>query len=301
MTAARSPRQARRRTCSWRRRQAAAFFQAVLSGRSAGVPGAVAMLHLAQNEHGRLPWSPCSRDSERLARTASSSVPGSPTASAGHSPQAQTPDVSAYFTQADGHKSRPAIVLKNPAYAATLRRIAAEGPAALLAGPIAADIVAKLHEEPLPGTMTLADLAAYRAARSRRFAGPIASGGLRTARAVGRSRRPLEGLGLLEHTDIATRGPADPQGWFEFAQAERLMYADDCLRRRSGLRAGAGRRPARPGLSRRTGAADRTDAPGRRPRPAIRPARRATGPDATHRAGRHLLVHLVDAGATWSR
>ena len=36
----------------------------------------------------------------------------------------------------------------------------------------------------------------------------------------------LEGLGLLEHTDIAKRGPADPQAWFEIAEAERLMYAD---------------------------------------------------------------------------
>ncbi|MDR3509173.1 MAG: gamma-glutamyltransferase, partial [Caulobacteraceae bacterium] len=26
--------------------------------------------------------------------------------------------------------------------------------------------------------------------------------------------------------DIATRGPTDPQAWFEFAQASRLMYAD---------------------------------------------------------------------------
>ncbi|MEP6968785.1 MAG: gamma-glutamyltransferase, partial [Pseudomonadota bacterium] len=37
----------------------------------------------------------------------------------------------------------------------------------------------------------------------------------------------LEGLGLLERTDIATRGPGDPVAWFELAQAERLMYADD--------------------------------------------------------------------------
>jgi gamma-glutamyltranspeptidase/glutathione hydrolase len=35
------------------------------------------------------------------------------------------------------------------------------------------------------------------------------------------------GLGILEHTDIATRGPADPRAWFELSQAERLMYADD--------------------------------------------------------------------------
>ena len=37
----------------------------------------------------------------------------------------------------------------------------------------------------------------------------------------------LEGLGLLARTDIAAHGPADAKGWFELAQAERLMYADD--------------------------------------------------------------------------
>ena len=33
------------------------FGQAILSGRSAGVPGALAMLYLAHKEHGRLAWS----------------------------------------------------------------------------------------------------------------------------------------------------------------------------------------------------------------------------------------------------
>jgi gamma-glutamyltranspeptidase/glutathione hydrolase len=36
----------------------------------------------------------------------------------------------------------------------------------------------------------------------------------------------LEVLGLLERTDIASRGPADPQAWLLFAEASRLMYAD---------------------------------------------------------------------------
>jgi gamma-glutamyltranspeptidase/glutathione hydrolase len=33
-------------------------------------------------------------------------------------------------------------------------------------------------------------------------------------------------MGLLERTDIAARGPNDPQAWFLFAEASRLMYAD---------------------------------------------------------------------------
>ncbi len=37
----------------------------------------------------------------------------------------------------------------------------------------------------------------------------------------------LEGLGLLERTDIAKRGPDDAVAWLQLAEAERLMYADD--------------------------------------------------------------------------
>ena len=31
---------------------------------------------------------------------------------------------------------------------------------------------------------------------------------------------------ILERTDIGARGPDDPQAWFLFAEASRLMYAD---------------------------------------------------------------------------
>jgi gamma-glutamyltranspeptidase/glutathione hydrolase len=36
----------------------------------------------------------------------------------------------------------------------------------------------------------------------------------------------LQLLALLQRTDIAARGPGDPQAWFLFAEASRLMYAD---------------------------------------------------------------------------
>jgi len=36
----------------------------------------------------------------------------------------------------------------------------------------------------------------------------------------------LEMLAILDQTDIATRRPSDPQAWFLFAQASRLIYAD---------------------------------------------------------------------------
>jgi gamma-glutamyltranspeptidase/glutathione hydrolase len=203
------------------------FFGAVLSGRSAGVPGAIAMLRLAQKEHGRLPWSRLFAGSEALAGDGFIVTARLANDINGREPQAQTPDISAYFTKPGGGRYGIGDRLRNPAYAATLRLIAAEGPNALLKGKVAADIVAKLAEAPAPGGMTVNDLAAYRPIeekalcrpyhRLRVCEPPAPSGGVVT----------LEILGLLAHTDIASRRPTDPQAWYLLSQAERLAYADD--------------------------------------------------------------------------
>ena len=109
------------------------FYEAVLSGRSAGVPGAVAMLALAQKEHGRLAWAPLFGDAERLADERLHRQPA-----AGRSWQRaarrrpRRPTSSPISPSADGTTVKAGDRLRNPAYAATLRRIAAEGPAALL-------------------------------------------------------------------------------------------------------------------------------------------------------------------------
>ena len=203
------------------------FFQAVLSGRSAGVPGAVAMLALAQKEHGRLAWKSLFADSERLATDGFAVSPRLAGYIAGNSAQAKAPDMAAYFTKPDGKRYVAGDVLKNPAYAATLRRIAAEGPTAILAGPIGADIVARLARDPLPGTMTAADLAAYRPHEAPALCRPFHQWTVCEPDAPSGGVVTLEALGILERTDIGAHGPADAQGWYLLSQAERLAYADD--------------------------------------------------------------------------
>ncbi|MFI4976066.1 MAG: gamma-glutamyltransferase family protein [Caulobacterales bacterium] len=203
------------------------FAQAILSGRSAGAPGAVAMLYLAHKEHGRRPWRDLFGDAERLA---SDGFVVSPRLAgmigANFAPQPKAPDAVRYFTKPDGTKYKAGDVLKNPAYAATVRRIAEEGPRAILTGRIAADIVKRLSEDPLPGTMTLADLAAYQPHESQALCRPYRIYVVCTAQAPSGGPALLLGLGLLERTDIAGHGPTDAQGWLELAEAERLMYAD---------------------------------------------------------------------------
>ena len=110
--------------------------QAIVSGRSAGVPGAIAMLYLAQAEHGKLAWKDLFGDAERLAdRRLPGAGPRWPRRPRSRAPQASQPDAIAYFTKPDGTKVKAGDIMKNPAYAATLRKIAAEGPKAHPGGP----------------------------------------------------------------------------------------------------------------------------------------------------------------------
>jgi gamma-glutamyltranspeptidase/glutathione hydrolase len=199
--------------------------EAILSGRSTGAPGAVAMLHLAQGQHGKLPWKDLFGEAERLA-TEGFPAPGRmAAAAAGRAPQAATPDAVAYFTKPDGSKIQSGDLVRNPAYAETVRKIAAEGAKAILEGSIAQAIVAKVQEAPNPGTLSLADLAAYKAKAGPAVCRPYRVYIVCTPPAPSGGPAVLEGLGILENTAIAEH-PDDAQGWYLFAQASRLMYAD---------------------------------------------------------------------------
>jgi gamma-glutamyltranspeptidase/glutathione hydrolase len=206
--------------------QPLSYADAVTSGRSTGVPGAIAMLGLAQSKFGRLAWQDLFGTAERLAadgyvvpqrlgRFANSTFA-----------QATLPDARALFTHADGTVVKAGDTLRNPAYAETLRTIAQRGPRALLEGPLAAAIVERTHAEPRPGTLTLADLAAYRPAEAKPLCKPYRIYLVCVPPPPSSGVGLLELLGLLERTDIATRGPNDPQAWLLFAEASRLMYAD---------------------------------------------------------------------------
>src|SRR6202000_2858229 len=126
----------------------------------------------------------------------------------------------------DGTKYVAGDILKNPAYAAMLRRLAAEGPRALYEGKVAAEIVARGQAEPLPGGLTTPDLAGYRPKVTPALCRPYRVYVVCTAPDPAGGEALLQCLGTPAPPDIDKRGPADPQGWFELAEAERLMYAD---------------------------------------------------------------------------
>ncbi len=188
---------------------------AVRTGKSTGTPGAVTMLALAHAQHGKLAWKDLFGEAIHLAEDGFP-VPARMADAAGRA----GPEIQAYV---GGRKAGD--ILKNPAYAATVRALAAN-PRAINEGPIAAAIAAKVGEAPNPGTISVADLAGYRPnttpALCRPYrvyivcAPPPPSGGIGV----------LMALGIYENLPIDKYKPTDPEAWYLFAEGQRVMYAD---------------------------------------------------------------------------
>ncbi|WP_396594529.1 gamma-glutamyltransferase family protein [Brevundimonas sp. R86498] len=205
------------------------FFDAVLSGRSTGAPGAVAALAMAQAAHGTLPWNQLFGDAERLARdgfVVSPRLAGMIALTRG---QARTRWAEAYFTKPDGSRYVAGDVLRNPAYAQTVAALADQGIEALRRGPVAEAIVEAVQAGPNPGALTLEDLGGYR---------PIARDALcRPFRiyVVCVPPPPSSGVAVLQllamaetpgAASVLAEGETSAAAWTRFAQLQRLMYAD---------------------------------------------------------------------------
>jgi gamma-glutamyltranspeptidase / glutathione hydrolase len=202
------------------------FAAAVVSGRATGVPGAVAALALAHQEHGSLAWRDLFGGAIATAEEGFIISPRLGRFLPQPYPQLQNSDGLRYFTRADGTRMAAGDRLRNPDYAAFLRRLAKDGPDALYRGSTAAKIVARTRQAPLEGTMTMADMANYRVAKRVPICAPYRGYKVCAPPPPSSGVGMLALLGLLERTDIAKRGPEDPQAWFLFAEASRLMYAD---------------------------------------------------------------------------
>jgi|APFEC2959095171_1045051.scaffolds.fasta_scaffold00052_115 gamma-glutamyltranspeptidase/glutathione hydrolase len=202
------------------------FFTAVVSGRATGVPGVVRMLALAQERHGNLAWKDLFGDVIRTADQGFTVTERLAGMIASRAPQARGADAVAYFRNERGEQIRAGDTLRNPAYAAFVRRLAAQGPDAMYKGETARRIVARLREGEFASTMTEADIAGYKPEVRDAVCNPY------RVYILCAPPPPSSGVGLLqlmamiERTDIGTRGPNDPVAWIKYAEASRVMYAD---------------------------------------------------------------------------
>jgi gamma-glutamyltranspeptidase/glutathione hydrolase len=203
------------------------FYAAVVGGRSVGVPGTVRLLETVHRRHGRLPWARLFARAIALAENGFAVSPRLNTMVAGetHWTQDRARD---YFLGADGRAKPVGTTLRNPAYAQTLRTLAAGGADAFYSGAIADDIIRTANGHAAnPGDLTRADLAGYRVKtrqpvcggyRGYRICGmPLPSSGGTTV---------LQILKMLEPYDIASMGPASFWSVHFISEADRLAYAD---------------------------------------------------------------------------
>ena len=214
------------------------FMEAVVGGRSVGTPGAVAMLALAHRQHGRLPWTRLFEPAITLAEQGFAVSPRLHALLSEESALKADPVAAAYFYRADGTPHPVGHVLKNPALAAVLRDIAAQGPRALHEGPQARAIVERVRQHAgNPGLLSTDDLRNYRPVerealcfdhgaigRALRICGfpPPSSGAV----AIGQI------LGLLARTPQGNRpldGAPDAPWLHAYTEASRLAFADRAL------------------------------------------------------------------------
>jgi gamma-glutamyltranspeptidase/glutathione hydrolase len=202
------------------------FLDAWQSGLAVGVPGVVAMYRQAHDRHGRLPWADLFQPAIRLAEEGfevSPRLAGLLERMKQYTRLDDNPVTAAYFYP-DGEALQAGDRRTNPEYAATLKAVAEEGIRAFYAGDVAAEIVAAVAEGPDPGTLSLADIAAYRPAEREAVCGPWRS--LRICSATPPSSGAMEILVANLYDALLPDNPDREDRIASFVDAQRLAYAD---------------------------------------------------------------------------
>ena len=202
------------------------FADAVNSGLAAGVPGVLRALELAHQRHGRLPWARLFQPAIRLAEEGFAVSPRLHMQVKGNRHLAAQAAARDYFYP-QGQPAAVGEVLKNSALAEVLRRVASEGVSAFYRGDVARDMVQAVSAHARPGTLSVQDLAEYRAierepvcSRYQQYQicgmGPPSSGPIAV----------MQMLGMLQQHDVASMQPGSREAVHFFAEAARLAFAD---------------------------------------------------------------------------
>lgn len=203
------------------------------SGLSIGAPGAVAVLNLAHQDHGTLAWS------ETFAPALRHSTQGFAVSPRMHNSivsyeknfykniEDGPTELYNYLHLEDGSPLPIGHILKNPAYAETLKVIAAD-PRAFYEGDIANKIAAAAQQMPNGGTLTTQDLKDYNAVKRDAYCSKY-----RKTTLCG-SALPSSWVSvsmvmsiLNEAPQFSDAGADDPANWTLLAEALRITYADN--------------------------------------------------------------------------
>ena len=201
-------------------------------GRSVGVPGALSVLKTLHERHGKLPWERLFEPAIQLANEGfpfpryMHTVLSAPNAAKDHS------EMLALYFDADQRVLPLGTVLKNPAYANTMNRIAKQGPAGFLAQGGGAALVAGVQRGAHPSMISEADLRAYRAEPREPLCapflvykvcamGPTSFGGVVVLQMLQMMEARMQGVAQTARFNFD-----DPTFVHLYAEAGRLAQAD---------------------------------------------------------------------------
>lgn len=202
------------------------FLEAWQSGNAVGVPGAIALYKLAHDTYGTLPWATLFEPAITLASegfTVSAKMAGYLPQMAQISRLDENPGSAEYFYP-NGQPLQAGSTLRNPEYAHTLERVAQEGPSAFYSGEIAQAMAEAAQAGPDRGSMTVEDIAGYKAVERDAICGPWRD--LNICSATPPSSGAMQIMVANLYDELVPENATQAQQIAAFVDAQRMAYAD---------------------------------------------------------------------------
>lgn len=205
------------------------YIQAVYSGKSVGVPSAVALYKAAHEKFGKLAWGPQFDAAIKLADDGfivSPRLANSLGARFLSGPLGTNPASGAYFFP-NGKALAVGDRRTNAEYAATLRRVAKEGPSAFYSGAIAQSIISAVHAGDIKGDLSLKDLADYKVLVKPAVCGPFQDYRICSAPPASSGGVAMNQIMSIYEAIVAQNDDVTDDSLLrDFVLAEQLGYAD---------------------------------------------------------------------------
>lgn len=204
------------------------YMDVIPGGLSVGVPGNMRLMEMAHKKWGKLEWKALFQPAIKLAEEGYEVTPVLHNWLVQFEPLWKDFPAARAIYYVGGKPAPVGTRLKNPAYAAVLRDIAARGPDAFYTGANARAISDAVTKAPRNATpLTTRDIAAYKAKER-----PAVCTAYRVYKVCGMGP-PSSGattvfgiLGMLEGWDMKAMGKDNPMSWHLLSEAMQLAYAD---------------------------------------------------------------------------
>ena len=204
------------------------FMNAVVGGRSVGVPGIPKLLEDVHKRYGKLPWASLFEKPITLAEQGFAVSPRmAKSIEQNLEPLQRYPQTAAYFLP-DGKPLAAGTVLKNPEFARSVRLLAEKGSAPFYQGMQAQNIVrAVTGAVDNPGKISMADLKNYQVIERQPVCAPyreyeVCGMGAPSSGAIALGQI----LGVLQNQDMKALGLENIHSWRWIGDASRIAFAD---------------------------------------------------------------------------